>query len=78
MTQKDQQTQNTFLGTKEFKSRFSVGVSTQALWRKKGMPYYRVPNSKKILYQEEEILAWLTSQKMRPPMLGIPNNKEGY
>jgi len=63
MTQKDQQVQDTFFGTKEFKSRFSSGASTQALWRKKGMPYYRVPNSTKILYKEEEVLAWLTSQK---------------
>ena len=55
MTQKDQQTQDTFFGTKEFKSRFSLGASTQALWRKKGMPHYKVPNSTKILYKEEEI-----------------------
>ncbi len=63
MTQKDQQAQDTFFGTKEFKSRFSLGASTQALWRKKGMPHYRVPNSTKILYKEEEILEWLTSQR---------------
>jgi hypothetical protein len=40
-----------------------LGASTQALWRKKGMPHYKVPNSTKILYKEEEILEWLTSQR---------------
>jgi hypothetical protein len=63
MTQDDRPKQGSFFGTKEFKSRFSAGGSTQASWRKKGMPYYRVPNSTKILYKEEEVLEWLTSQK---------------
>jgi hypothetical protein len=27
------------------------------------MPHYKVPNSTKILYKEEEILEWLTSQR---------------
>ena len=63
MPKKEQEKQDVFFGTKEFKSHFSTGASTQASWRKKGMPHYRVPNSTKILYKEEEILAWLTSQK---------------
>ena len=52
-----------FFGTKQFKERFSITQSSQLEMRKNGMPYYRVPNSSKILYKEEEVLAWLTSQK---------------
>lgn len=50
-------------GTRVFKERFNIIQSTQALMRKNGLPYYRVPNSTKILYKEEEVLVWLTSQK---------------
>ena len=51
-------------GSKEFKMRYSSGSSTQALWRDKGMPHYRVPNSKKILYKFDEIDAWLAEGKV--------------
>ena len=54
---------NLFFGTKGFKERYSVGYSTQALWRDKGMPYYRVQGSKKILYRDKEVLTWITSQR---------------
>ena len=50
-------------GTRVFKEKFSIIQSTQVLMRKNGLPYYRVPGSTKILYKEEEVLAWLTSQK---------------
>jgi len=50
-------------GTRIFKEKFSIIQSTQVLMRKNGLPYYRVPGSTKILYKEEEVLAWLTSQK---------------
>ncbi len=50
-------------GTRVFRERFSIIQSTQAVMRKNGLPYYRVPNSTKIIYKEEEVLAWLTSQK---------------
>ena len=56
-----------FFGTRGFKERYSAGYSTQALWRENGMPYYRVPDSKKILYKDEEVLAWITSQKSANP-----------
>ena len=52
-----------FLDTKAFRLRYRAGASTQALWRKKGMPFYRVPNAKKILYKEAEVTDWITSQK---------------
>ena len=55
--------QDIFFGTKEFRILYSVGTSTQSFWRKNGLPYYRVPNATKILYKEEEVLEWLTSQK---------------
>ena len=58
-TQRDSE----FFGTKQFKERFSIAQSSQLEMRKNGLPYYRVPNSSKILYKEEEVLAWLTSQK---------------
>lgn len=50
-------------GTKQFKERFGISQSSQFELRKKGMPFYRVPNSSKILYSEEEVIAWLTSKK---------------
>ena len=50
-------------GTRGFRARFDIIQSTQAVMRKNGLPHYRVPNSKKIIYKEEEVLAWLTSQK---------------
>ena len=50
-------------GTRGFRVRFGIIQSTQAVMRKKGLPHYRVPNSTKIIYKEEEVLAWLTSQK---------------
>lgn len=61
----DMATQNSseIFGTRGFRARFGIIQSTQAVMRKKGLPYYRVPNSKKIIYKEEEVLAWLTSQK---------------
>ena len=62
MTENKQQ--ECFGGSKEFKLRYSTGSSTQALWRDKGMPHYRVPNSKKILYKFDEIDAWLAEGKV--------------
>ena len=50
-------------GTRTFKEKFSIPQSTQAVMRTKGLPFYIVPNSTKILYNEEEAFAWLTSQK---------------
>ena len=64
MPKNKQHTQEYFGGSKEFKLRYSAGSSTQALWRNKGMPHYRVPNSKKILYKFDEIDAWLVSGKI--------------
>jgi hypothetical protein len=57
------QTDSKIFGTKQFKEEFSICPSSQFEMRKKGMPFYRVPNSSKILYKKEEVLAWLTSQK---------------
>ena len=57
------QTDTVIFGTKQFKERFSIPQSSQQEMRKNGMPFYRVPNSSKILYKESEVLAWLTSQK---------------
>lgn len=56
------QTPNLF-GTRAFKEKFSIPQSTQAVMRTKGLPFYTVPNSTKILYIETEVYAWLTSQK---------------
>ena len=56
-------TNTDLFGTKRFREKFSIPPSSQSEMRKKGMPYYRVPCSTKILYKEEEVLAWLTSQK---------------
>jgi hypothetical protein len=53
-----------FCGTKVFKLKYSAGSSTQALWRKNGMPHYRVPNSRKILYNFIEIDTWLAEGKV--------------
>ncbi len=50
-------------GTRAFKEKFNIPQSTQAVMRGKGLPYYVIPNSTKILYNEEEVYAWLTSQK---------------
>ena len=50
-------------GTRTFKEKFTIIQSTQAVMRKNGMPFYRVPGSKKVIYKEEEVLEWLTSQK---------------
>lgn len=58
-TQRDSE----FFGTKQFKERFSITQSSQLEMRKNGLPFYRIPNSSKILYKEKEVLAWLTSQK---------------
>jgi len=52
-----------FFGTKRFKERFDITQSSQLEMRKNGLPFYRMPNSSKILYKEAEVLAWLTSQK---------------
>ncbi len=57
------QTDSKVFGTKQFKEKFSIPQSSQLEMRKSGMPFYRVPNSSKILYKEAEVLAWLTSQK---------------
>ncbi len=65
MPETKQLLQESFRGSKEFKLRYSAGSSTQSLWRDKGMPYYRVPNSKKILYKFTEIDAWLLSGKVQ-------------
>ena len=64
MPKDEQQNLKCFGGSKEFKLRYSAVSSTQALWREKGMPHYRVPNSKKILYKWGEIDAWLASGKV--------------
>lgn len=64
MPKENQQEIECFGGSKEFKLKYSAGSSTQALWREKGMPHYRVPNSKKILYKFDEIDAWLASGKV--------------
>jgi len=50
-----------WFGTREFKARYSIAGSTQKKWRDAGLPYYRVPNSTKILYKREEVENWLTS-----------------
>lgn len=50
-------------GTRAFKEKFNIIQSTQAVMRTKGLPFYRVPNSTKILYIEREVFSWLTSQK---------------
>jgi len=50
-------------GTRAFKEKFNIPQSTQAVMRTKGLPFYRVPNSTKILYNEQEVFTWLTSQK---------------
>ena len=57
------QTDSEIFGTKQFKEKFTIPQSSQLEMRKNGMPFYRVPNSSKILYKEAEVLAWLTSQK---------------
>ncbi len=57
------QKESEIFGTKQFKERFCIPQSSQLEMRKNGMPFYRVPNSSKILYKETEVLAWLTSQK---------------
>jgi hypothetical protein len=63
MPKKSSELQEVCFGTKEFKARYCVEIRTQALWRKKGMPYIRVPNSAKILYRQHEIDAWLAQGK---------------
>jgi len=50
-------------GTKAFKEQFNIPQSTQAIMRTKGLPFYRIPQSTKILYNETEVYEWLTSQK---------------
>ena len=57
------QTDLEFFGTKRFRERFDIAQSSQLEMRKNGLPFYRMPNSSKILYKEAEVLAWLTSQK---------------
>ena len=57
------QSDSKIFGTKQFKERFTIPQSSQLEMRKRGLPFYRVPNSTKILYKEEEVLEWLTSQK---------------
>ena len=64
MPKDEQQTPECFGGSRDFKLRYSAGSSSQALWRDKGMPHYRVPNSKKILYKFDEIDEWLASGKV--------------
>ncbi len=64
MPKNEHQIQDGFSGTREFKQRYAAGFSTQSIWRSRGMPYYRVPNSKKILYRFSEIDAWLASGKV--------------
>ena len=57
------ETSPVIFGTRGFRVRFGIIQSTQAVMRKNGLPYYRIPNSKKIIYKEAEVLAWLTSEK---------------
>lgn len=57
------QTDSKLFGTKQFREKFNIPQSSQLEMRKRGMPFYRVPNSTKILYKEAEVLAWLTSRK---------------
>ncbi len=64
MPKNKQHIQKCFGGSKEFSLKYSAGSSTQALWRDKGMPHYRVPNSKKILYKFDEIDEWLAEGKV--------------
>ncbi len=52
-----------WFGTRGFKECYSIAPSTQKLWRDNGMPYYRVPNSSKILYKRDEVESWLSSDK---------------
>ena len=52
-----------WFGTRAFKEHYGVTGSTQKLWRDKGLPYYRVPHSTKILYRRSEVEAWLSSNK---------------
>ena len=59
MPKNSNEIQELCFGTKEFKARYCVEPTTQALWRSKGMPFIRVPNSKKILYRQEDIEKWL-------------------
>jgi hypothetical protein len=58
----NEKTPNLF-GTRAFKEKFSIPQSTQAVMRTKGIPFYRIPNSTKILYIETEVYEWLTSEK---------------
>ncbi len=57
------QIDSSIFGTKQFREKYAIPQSSQLEMRKNGMPFYRVPNSSKILYKETEVLAWLTSQK---------------
>ena len=52
-----------WFGTRAFKEYYNIGGSTQKLWRDNGLPYYRVPQSTKILYKRTEVEAWLSSNK---------------
>ena len=56
------ETHNLF-GTRAFKEKFNIIQSTQALLRSKGLPYYTIPHSTKILYCEAEVFTWLTSNR---------------
>jgi len=60
---KQDESKEIYFGTKEFKAKYCVEATTQALWRSKGMPFIRVPNSKKILYKKEDIEKWLRQDK---------------
>ena len=52
-----------WFGTRTFKERYGVAGSTQKLWRDNGLPYYRIPNSSKIIYKRDEVESWLSSNK---------------
>lgn len=73
MPKDNQHKQECFGGSKEFKLKYSAGSSTQSLWRDKGMPHYRVPNSKKILYKFDEIDEWLATGKVTSSTDGANN-----
>jgi len=64
MPKKSNEVQEIYFGTDEFKSRYCVKPTTQALWRSKGMPFIRVPNSSKILYKIDDIESWLEKGKI--------------
>jgi hypothetical protein len=50
----------------EFPDFFKRKQTQKLRWQKKGPPYYRVPGSRRIVYDLDEVRAWLTSQRIEP------------